>query len=346
MSLQRLIVKAMMKLPNSWKIKLAGGEAVIIGGRTLDPNFQLIAHGAASQPALSSMEPTIAQAAAKQGMAQFAARPEPGVNWQDITISGTDNNDIPIRIYRPDDQDPTAPILAYWHMGGGVILDIEACHAFCSILAKTVRCPVASVDYRLAPQHRFPAGLEDCISAYDWALKHASEYGAPAGRASIGGDSMGGNFSAIIAQETRRRGMPGPDLQLLIYPATDLVTRFESATLYAETYPLSSDTMTWFMQQYLPDSMTFDRSDVRVSPALETRLDGLAPAIIVTAGFDPLADDGAAYAQKLKAAGVPVRFKCYDSLAHGFTAFTDLVPDARSACLEIAAMVRDAYAGD
>lgn len=341
MSLQATIAKLLLKLPASWKIKMAGGKPVELGGRTLDPNLQFIAHGAANQPPMSSLEPEVAQAAAIEGLGMFAAAPEPGVSFEDTTIPGKNGHDIPVRIYRPQDQDPNAPMMAYWHMGGGVILNVEACHAFCSMIAKTAKCPVISVDYRLAPQHKFPAGLEDCLSAYEWTLKNAEAYGAPAGRAAIGGDSMGGNFSAIIAQESTRRGMPKPDLQLLIYPATDLVTEFPSATTYGETYPLSTDTMQWFMQQYLPDD--FDRSNVLLSPAQETRLDGLPPAIIATAGFDPLVDDGAAYAKKLEAAGVPVTFKCYDSLAHGFTAFTAVVPAARAACLDVAGMVRTAY---
>lgn len=342
MSLQATIVKLLLKLPASWKVKMAGGEPVVLGGRTLDPNFQFLAHGAASQPPMSSLEPEVAQAAAIEGLAMFAAKPEPGVSWEDTTIPGQGTHQIPVRIYRPAQQNPDAPMLAYWHMGGGVILDIEACHAFCTMVSKIAQCPIVSVDYRLAPQHKFPAGLEDCIAAYDWTLKNAENYGAPAGRAAIGGDSMGGNFSAIIAQESTRRGMPKPDLQLLLYPATDLVTEFDSATTYGETYPLSTDTMQWFMQQYLPDD--FDRTNVLLSPAQETRLEGLPPAIIATAGFDPLTDDGAAYAKKLEAAGVNVTFKCYDSLAHGFTAFTAVAPAAREACLEIAGMVRDAYA--
>ena len=342
MSLQATIAKLLLKLPASWKVKMSGGAPVEIGGRTLDPNLQFIAHSAAKQPPMSSLDPEIAQAAAIEGLGMFAAKPEPGVTFEDMTISGKGGHDIPVRIYRPADQDPNAPMLAYWHMGGGVVLNVEACHAFCSMVAKVAKCPVISVDYRLAPQHKFPAGLEDCISAYEWTLKNAESYGAPAGRAAIGGDSMGGNFSAIIAQESTRRGMPKPDLQLLLYPATDLVTEFPSATTYGETYPLSTDTMQWFMAQYLPDE--FDRANVLLSPAQETRLEGLPPAIIATAGFDPLVDDGAAYAKKLEAAGVSVQFKCYDSLAHGFTAFTEVVPAARDACLEIAGMVRDAYA--
>lgn len=342
MSLQATIAKLLLKLPASWKVKMAGGEPVVLSGRTLDPNFQFLAHGAASQPPMSSLEPEVAQAAAIEGLAMFAAKPEPGVSWEDTTIPGQGTHQIPVRIYRPAMQNPDAPMLAYWHMGGGVILNVEACHAFCTMISKIAQCPVVSVDYRLAPQHKFPAGLEDCIAAYDWTLKNAESYGAPAGRAAIGGDSMGGNFSAIIAQESTRRGMPKPDLQLLLYPATDLVTEFDSATTYGEAYPLSTDTMQWFMQQYLPDD--FDRTNVLLSPAQETRLEGLPPAIIATAGFDPLTDDGAAYAKKLEAAGVNVTFKCYDSLAHGFTAFTSVAPVAREACLEIAGMVRDAYA--
>ncbi|MEO1553248.1 MAG: alpha/beta hydrolase [Pseudomonadota bacterium] len=341
MSLQATIAKLLLKLPASWKVKMAGGKPLELGGRTLDPNLQFIAHSAAKQPPMSSLEPEVAQAAAIEGLGMFAANPEPGVAFHDQTIPGKSGHDIPVRIYRPQDQDPDAPMLAYWHMGGGVILNVEACHAFCSMLSKIAKCPIVSVDYRLAPQHKFPAGLEDCISAYEWTLKNADSFGAPAGRAAIGGDSMGGNFSAIIAQESTRRGMPAPDLQLLLYPATDLVTEFPSATTYGETYPLSTDTMQWFMQQYLPD--TFDRANVLLSPAQETRLEELPPAIIATAGFDPLVDDGAAYAKKLQAAGVKVQFKCYDSLAHGFTAFTGIVPAAREACLEIAGMVRDAY---
>ncbi len=342
MSLQATIAKLLLKLPASWKIKMAGGEPVVLGGRTLDPNLQFIAHGAANQPPMSSLEPEVAQAAAIEGLGMFAAKPEPGVKFEDVTTPGADGHQIPVRLYQPDDQDPTAPMMAYWHMGGGVILNVEACHAFCSMIAKIAKCPVVSVDYRLAPQHKFPVGLEDCISAYEWTLANAEKYGAPAGRAAIGGDSMGGNFSATIAQESTRRGMPKPDLQLLIYPATDLVTEFPSATTYGETYPLSTDTMQWFMQQYLPDE--FERSNVLLSPAQETRLEGLPTAVIATAGFDPLVDDGAAYAKKLEAAGVDVTFKCYDSLAHGFTAFTGVVPAAREACLEVAGMVRDAYA--
>ena len=339
MSLQATIVKLMMKLPDGFKRRMSGGKPVELGGRTLDANFQFLAHGAAKQPPMSSLEPDVAQAASKQGLAMFMGEDEPGVSWRNQEIPSRGSHKIPVRIYRPDRQDAKKPALTYYHMGGGVIGDLDTCHQFCQILATRIGCPVVSVDYRLAPQHKFPAGLEDCIDAYEWTLRNAESLGAPAGQAMIGGDSMGGNFTAIVTQEMLRQEKPLPDLQLLIYPATDLVSEFESYTVYGETYPLSADTMHWFMKQYLP-SEDFDKSDVLLSPAFERRLDELPPAIIATAGFDPLVDDGAAYAKKLEDAGVPVHHICYDSLAHGFTAFTEVAPAARLACEEIADMVK------
>ncbi|MGB3624321.1 MAG: alpha/beta hydrolase fold domain-containing protein, partial [Henriciella sp.] len=173
-------------------------------------------------------------------------------------------------------------------------------------------------------------------------LRNAPKLGAPAGVATISGDSMGGNFAAIITQEMMRERKPLPLLQLLIYPATELEDEFPSYQAYGETYPLSADTMRWFMEQYLPEGQ--NRADVRLSPARETRLEDLPPAIIATAGFDPLVDDGAAYAELLRRSEVDVTYKCYDSLAHGFTAFTGVVDEARRACEEIAGMVAAAYA--
>ncbi len=343
MSLQVKIAKLLLKLPGNLLVKLAGGQPVEINGRTLDPRFQFLAHGAKSQPPMSSMPAADGRAASAAGLAMFADEPVAGVAWSDTEIPSSGRHKIPVRIYRPDNQDPKAPMMVYYHFGGGVIGDLETCHVFCTMLADRARCPVLSVDYRLAPEHKFPAGLNDCIDAYEWALRNAGKHGAPAGAATVGGDSMGGNFAAIVTQEMMRERKPLPLLQLLIYPATELSEEFPSYKAYGETYPLSADTMRWFMEQYLPEGQ--NRSDVRLSPAVETRLEGLPQAIIATAGFDPLMDDGAAYAELLRRSDVDVTYKCYDSLAHGFTAFTAVVPEARRACEEIADMVASAYAG-
>lgn len=341
MSLQATIVKLLLKLPDSFLVKLSGGGPVVIGGRTLDPKFQFLAHGASRQPPMSSLSAQDGRAASAAGLAMFAAPAEPGVSWENFTLPREAEDDLPVRLYRPDDQDPKAPIMVFCHFGGGVIGDLDTCHAFCSMIARIVRCPVLSVDYRLAPEHKWPAGLEDCEHAYEWALKNAGRYGAPEGLAAIGGDSMGGNFAAIIAQEAKRNGVPRPVLQLLIYPATDISEEKPSHKLYGETYPLSTETMNWFMDHYLPEGA--DHADLRISPGQDMNLEGLPPAIVVTAGFDPLLDDGATYARRLDGAGVETLYECYDSLAHGFTAFTGVSPAADKACREIAGMVRSAY---
>ncbi|MEM7768085.1 MAG: alpha/beta hydrolase [Pseudomonadota bacterium] len=339
MSLQRTIVRTLLKLPAGWLVRMSGGAPVEIGGRVLDPHTQFLAHGAAKQPPMSAGDAQTGRAASAAGLEMLGADPEPGVRWDDRTISHQ-GEEIPVRIYRPANQDPAMPAMAYFHFGGGVIGDLETCHAFVTMIASIARCPVVSVDYRLAPEHKWPAGLDDCLAAYEWTLKNAASLGAPAGEASIGGDSMGGNFSAIIAQDARRNGLPAPALQLLIYPAVDVSQETASHVTYGETYPLSTDTMRWFMNHYLPEG--HDPADLRISPGQEMDLSGLPPAIIVTAGFDPLVDEGADYARRLEAAGVDVVFKCYDSLAHGFTAFTGASPAADAACREIAAMVRAA----
>ncbi len=343
MSLQAIIAKTLLKLPKSWLIKMSGGAPVEIGGRVLDPYIQFIAHNAANQPPMSSLDPVTARAASAEALAMLSAKPEAGVHFEDFKLDAPDRS-IPVRLYKPAAQNGDIPMMVYLHMGGGVIGDLEICHAFCSILANTTGGPVLSVDYRLAPEHKFPAGLEDSIFAYEWALKNAEAHGAPAGRASLGGDSMGGNFTAIITQEMKRQQKPLPDLQLMIYPATDIVSNLPSRETYGQTYPLSTQTMDWFMGHYLPEGQ--NKEDLLISPAFETSLNGLPPAVLVTAGFDPLVDEGAAYAKRLEAAGAPTVYKCYESLAHGFTAFTAITPVADAACREIADFVQTVYASD
>ncbi len=341
MSLQSFIVKTLLKLPPSWLVKISGGEPVVIGGRTLDPYFQFVAHGAKKQPPMSSLTAQEGRAASAAGLEMFQAPREPGVSAENFSINGSGGHQIPVRLYKPEDQDLGAPMMVFYHFGGGVIGDLETCDAFCTIIASTVKCPVLSVDYRLAPEHKFPAGLNDCKDAYEWALKNAEKHGAPSGQAAIGGDSMGGNFVAIISQDMQSEDKPLPSLQLMIYPAVDISEDTPSKTTYGETYPLSTDTMNWFMGHYIPDGTAKDHP--RLSPAQTADLSGLPPAIVITAGFDPLVDEGAQYAKRLNADGVNTIYKCYDSLAHGFTAFTAVSPAADAACREIAGMIATAY---
>lgn len=338
-AVQKVLLKVLLSLPTPVLRGLSGGGVVYQGGRTLDPRFQFLAAGAKRMPAMSSLSPQDARAASAQGLAAMTGKPEPGVRVESLTIDGG----VRARAYRPADQDSGAPLMVFAHFGGGVIGDLDTSEVFCQILARIARCAVLSVDYRLAPEHRFPAGLDDILAAYRWGRDNAARFGAPAGVASIGGDSMGGNFAAVVAQEMKRTGEPAPALQLLIYPAVDVASETQSMTTYADAYPLSRETMNWFMAHYIgPDA---DPADPRLSPIKTADLSGLPPAVVVTAGFDPLVDQGECYAKRLKDAGVPVIYRCYDSLAHGFTAFTGAIPCADVACREIAGFVRQAYDG-
>jgi acetyl esterase len=339
---QRLVVRKLLSLPIPMLRLMSGGGVVYQGGRTLDPRLQYLAAQARGTPPMSTLSPEEARRASAAAFDAMTGDPEPGVRTEALTIPGP-GDDIPARLYRPDNQDAQAPVLVFAHMGGGVIGDLETGHAFCTILAKAARAPVISVHYRLAPEHRFPAGLEDTLAAYRFARGNAASFGAPAGRAAIGGDSMGGNFAAIICQELKRNGEAQPVLQLLIYPCVDVACESASMTTYADAFPLNRATMDWFMGHYLGPGDS--PADPRLSPLRADDLSGLAPAVVVTAGFDPLLDQGEAYARRLKEAGVPVIYRCYDGLAHGFTAFTGAVPCADVACREVAGLVREGFEG-
>ncbi len=332
-SLQSMIVKTLLKLPEALLVKMSGGKPVTQRGHTLDPHFQFLAHGSRTRPPMSSLSPAHARAASAAGLAMLAPKPDPDAPATDTLITVRGRN-IPIRVYRPRDQDPSVPVLVFYHFGGGVIGDLETCDWFCSRLAVVTRGPVVSVDYRLAPEHKWPAGIDDATDAYEWALTNARNLDAPGGRAAVGGDSMGGNFAAAISLDMRDQAKPLPAYQLLIYPAVDVVDDHPSMTDFVDAYPLSRDTMEWFMAQYLPEGV--DTADLRVSPMRAMDLSGLPPALVFTAGFDPLVDQGAAYAKRLKDEGIDVQYRMFERLAHGFTAFAGASPASREACEIIA----------
>ena len=339
---QRLVLRKLLSLPTPILRLMAGGGVVYQGGRTLDPRLQFLAAQARGAPAMTLMTPEEARRANAQAIAAMSGDPEPGVATEYLAIEGP-GGAIPARAYRPAGQDPATPLMVFAHFGGGVIGDIETAHVFCTILAKVGRAPVLSVDYRLAPEHRFPAGLEDVLAAYRFGRDNAGRFGAPAGVAAIGGDSMGGNFAAVVCQKLKRAGEPQPVLQLLIYPWVDVASQSASMTTYADAFPLSRAMLDWFAGHYMGPGD--DPADPRLSPLRQKDLAGLAPAVVVTAGFDPLLDQGEAYALLLKAAGVPVAYRCYDALAHGFTAFTGAVPGADIACREVAGLAREGLEG-
>ena len=226
-------------------------------------------------------------------------------------------------------------------MGGCVIGDLETCHVFCSLIALRAGCLVVSVDYALAPEHKYPGAVDDALAAFRWVRENARMIGGNPSVVAVGGDSAGGYLSAVIAQELKRANEKPPVLQLLIYPAVDWLSETRSMTAFGNAYPLTTPIMDYFRNLYFSKAEE-EAKELRASPGLAEDLSGLPPALIYTAGHDPLVDQGRDYAEALKIAGVPVLYRCYDNLSHAFTAMSGAIPAARVALYEIVADLRRA----
>jgi acetyl esterase len=248
--------------------------------------------------------------------------------------------EVPVRVYTPDTQGPH-PALVYFHGGGFVIGSIGTHDATCRALTNSARCVVVSVDYRLAPEHPFPAAPEDCYAAASWVAKNAAELGVDGERVAVGGDSAGGNLAAVVAQLARERGHPRLVHQLLIYPVTNHSFETASYAENAEGYLLEREMMRWFWNHYLANEL--DGADPKASPLRGTDLSGLAPATVLTAEFDPLRDEGEAYAERLREAGVPTVHTRYRGMIHGFFGMTDALDAAKAAVAQAGGELRKAY---
>ena len=257
----------------------------------------------------------------------------------DRTIPGP-GGDVPIRVYVPTAEPGPRPALVYFHGGGWVLGDIETHDAVCRAVAAASGLTVVSVDYRLAPEHPFPAPLEDCQAAVRWVADHAAEIDVDPGRLAVGGDSAGGNLAAVVAREALASG-PALRFQLLVYPVCDGTMGRPSIAENAEGYFLTSPMMGWFWGHYMGDR---DRTDPRASPlhAPDAALAGLPPALVITAEYDPLRDEGEAYAARLADAGVDVTATRYDGVIHGFFSMGDVVPEGKAAVDEAAEALRRA----
>jgi acetyl esterase len=214
----------------------------------------------------------------------------------------------------------------YFHGGGWVIGDLESHDQVCRALANAARCTVVAVDYRLAPEHKFPAAVEDAIAATRWVSDNAQSLGIDASRLAVGGDSAGGNLAAVVSLDARDRGGPPLVFQLLIYPGTDMRMDWPSHLRHAGQLPLRRPTMQWFVGHYLRGPG--DELDWRASPLRAPSFRNLPPALVVTAGFDPLSDEGEAYARALSDGGVPVTHRRFDGQIHGFLNMGRIVADA------------------
>jgi acetyl esterase len=277
-----------------------------------------------------------------RGMAAAEAmmgKPEPVGSVEDREIPGPDGH-LPIRIYTPEGIGPF-PVLVYFHGGGWVLGNIQSVDAMCRILTNEARCITVSVEYRLAPEHKFPAAPEDCYAATRWIAEHAADFNGDAARIAVGGESAGGNLAAVVALMARDRGGPKLVFQLLIYPATGGDGDTPSTRENAEGYMLTREDGEWFMNHYL--SSEADRQNPYLAPLKATDLRGLPPAVVVTAEFDPLRDEGEYYAARLHDAGVPVKTKRYDGMIHGFVNFAGMLDKGRQALSEAAGALRGAF---
>jgi len=288
--------------------------------------------------------PPMGTVPAPEARIAYAARPlppgAPVANVENRTIPGP-AGEVPVRIYTPDGRAPF-PVLVWFHGGGWVLGSLDGSDHTCRELANTAGCIVVSVDYRLAPEHKFPACPDDCDCAYQWVMANAGSFGGDPRRVAVGGDSAGGNLAAVVALRARERGGPPPAFQLLVYPVTDHDFERPSYVANADGYSLTLVAMRWFWEQYVnsPDEMAHPHA----APLRAADLSGLPPALIITAEFDPLRDEGEAYGDRLRQAGVPVTVSRYDGMIHGFFNMFPVIDKGREAIREASAALASAFA--
>jgi acetyl esterase len=307
----------------------------------LDPQAQAVLDqlAQAKLPDFSTLEPAAARKLYETAF-RSDADGEPVAQVENRTLPGPAGG-IPVRVYRPR-PDGLLPALVYFHGGGWVIGDLDTHDNVCRALANRAGCSVVSVDYRLAPEHRFPAAPEDCYAAATWVAERGAPLGIDASRIAVGGDSAGGNLAAVVAQAARERGGPRLAAQLLVYPVTNHDFDSVSYKENAEGYMLTRSMMQWFFGHYLEDAAQGDLPGV--SPLRVEGLDGLPPALVVTAGYDPLRDEGDAYAERLVRAGVPTRHLRYDGMFHGFFSMFEQIESGREAIESAALFLRESFA--
>lgn len=306
----------------------------------LDPQAKafLDLNEAAGTPATSTMTPEENRLRTAD-IGKLAGIPKAVVRVENRLIPVEDAQ-IGIRIYTPQGTGPF-PVFVYFHGGGWVIGDLDTVDTVCRNIAHESDCLVVSVDYRLAPEHKFPIPVNDCYAAVEWVSRHAATLQGDPEKIAIGGDSAGGNLAAVVAQLAKERQGPALSFQALIYPAVQLGSDTESYRENGEGYFLTADSMNWFFQQYLNGEE--DKQNVLASPLLREDLTGLPPTLVITAEYDPLRDEGAMYAQRLREAGVPVEYTCYEGMIHGFFWMGGIMDKGAQAVSQVANSLRNVF---
>lgn len=284
-------------------------------------------------PPLESQNPVEARSSRVEPMKILGGEPEALARVEDLSVLGP-GGDVPVRIYATQ-RGALRPALIYFHGGGFVFGNLDTHDAVCRSLAKESGAVLISVDYRLSPEHKFPAALEDSHAVTEWVANNAEHLGVDPGRIAVSGDSAGGNLAAVIAMRCRDAGGPALALQVLLYPVTDFSSfNTRSYRELGEGYFLTRAAMEWFAGHYLASSDL--ASHPEVSPLLAPDLSRLPPALIITAEFDPLRDEGEAYAQRLRQAGVPVTLTRYPGMIHAFVSMRGVLTGGRQAIQEVA----------
>lgn len=305
----------------------------------VDPQIQALLDKGTGVPATHTL--SVAQARAQYEARIGIMAPPAAVGAVSECIIKGPGGDLRLRIYQPAGTGPF-PMLAFYHGSGFVLCSLDTHDGICRNLCSGAGCVVVSVDYRLAPEYKFPAGLDDCVFATRWIAENAAELNGDAGRLAVGGDSAGGNLAAAAALRIRDEGGPPLCGQLLIYPVTDYYAPgTPSYAENAEGYGLTRDTMRWFWNHYLRDPA--DAAQPYASPLRASNFGGLPPAFVVTAEYDPLRDEGGLYAEKLRAAGIPSVLSRWAGMNHGFFFWVGLVDKAGEAMAEACAWLRGVF---
>ena len=330
--LETLTVAGALALPERIQ-RLLAGRPVVVEGQRLATETQLLLRlqKVAREPVIESLPiPEGRLAVLKQSAIVGGRQPIGAVH--DVSVAG-----LPARLYEPVGVGTASPLLVFFHGGAWVYGDLDSHDAVCRFLAERAGVRVIAVDYRLAPEAPFPAAYDDCVNAYEAIIGRADEWQIDRDRVAVGGDSAGGNLATVVAIEAARRGWPCA-FQLLVYPGTDMTASMPSRRTFAEGFLLSQKFMDLGRDNYTPDKDR--RTDPRVSPLFAELPSGLAPAYVATAGFDPLRDEGEAYAERMRDAGCPVELVRFPGMIHSFFNVVGVGRTARAAVGDIADALR------
>ena len=340
---QALAAGAALSLPPR-ALRLLAGEPIVLDGQTLDPEAQALLRLLELDPSphLEDQTPAEGRASIRREARFVAGPPLPLGEVRETTVAGADGP-LPARLFVPHERvgDLASPLLVYFHGGGWVVGDRDSHDAPCRMLARTAGVRVLSVDYRLAPEHRYPAAADDAFAAFADVHGDPARFGADPARIAVGGDSAGGNISAACALRAAREGGPAPAFQLLIYPVTDNSRQgTASYRMFADGFFLTAAQMRWYRGHYFGADEATLSLEPDASPLLAPDVSGVAPAHVVTAGFDPLRDEGEAYAARLREAGVPVTTRRHTGLVHGFVNVVGVGRVSRDAIAEMGGVLR------